>query len=75
VCWLGLISGHIERVAWTDERLDDLARRVDVGFDRVDRDIRELRGVIESLRTTLVRVGGGLMVGLIGVIAAVLSTG
>jgi hypothetical protein len=62
-------------VAWTDERLDDLARRVDVGFDRVDRDIRELRGVIESLRTTLVRVGGGLMVGLIGVIAAVLSTG
>jgi hypothetical protein len=65
----------VERVAWTDERLDDLARRVDVGFDRVDRDIRELRGVIESLRTTLVRVGGGLMVGLIGVIAAVISTG
>ena len=31
----------MERVAWTDERLDDLARRVDVGFDRVDRDIRE----------------------------------
>jgi hypothetical protein len=65
----------VERVAWTDERLDDLARRVDFGFDRVDRDIRELRGVIESLRTTLLRVGGGLMVGLIGAIAAVLSTG
>jgi hypothetical protein len=65
----------VERVAWTDERLDDLARRIDVGFDRVDRDIRELRGVIEALRTTLLRVGGGLMVGLIGVIAAVLSTG
>jgi hypothetical protein len=65
----------VERVAWTDERLDDLARRVDVGFDRVDRGIRELRGVIEALRITLLRVGGGLMVGLIGVIAAVLSTG
>jgi hypothetical protein len=65
----------VERVAWTDERLDDLARRVDVGFDRVDRDIRELRGVIEALRATLLRVGGGLMVGLTGVIAAVLSTG
>jgi hypothetical protein len=64
----------VERVTWTDERLDDLSRRVDVGFDRVDRDIRELRGVIESLRTTLLRVGGALMVGLIGVIAAVLST-
>lgn len=65
----------MERAAWTDERLDDLARRMDGGFDRVDRDIRELRGVIENLRTTLLRVGGALMVGLIGVIAAVISTG
>jgi hypothetical protein len=31
------------REAWTDERLDDLTRRMDQGFDRVDRDIRELR--------------------------------
>jgi hypothetical protein len=38
------------REAWTDERLDDLTRRmdqnfdrVDARFDRVDRDIRELR--------------------------------
>jgi hypothetical protein len=32
------------RMAWTDERLDDLAVRMDAGFDRVDRDIRDLRG-------------------------------
>ena len=32
------------REAWTDERLDDLADRMDQGFDRVDRDIRDLRG-------------------------------
>lgn len=31
------------RKAWTDERLDDLANRMDRGFDRVDRDIRDLR--------------------------------
>jgi methyl-accepting chemotaxis protein len=31
------------REAWTDERLDDLASRMDRGFDRVDKDIRELR--------------------------------
>jgi hypothetical protein len=31
------------REAWTDERLDDLANRMDRGFDRVDKDIRELR--------------------------------
>lgn len=31
------------RATWTDERLDDLARWVDDGFNRVDQDIRALR--------------------------------
>ncbi len=31
------------RSTWTDERLDDFARRMDSGFERVDRDFRELR--------------------------------
>jgi hypothetical protein len=31
------------RVTWTDERLDDLSRRVDDGFNRVDEDLRQLR--------------------------------
>jgi hypothetical protein len=31
------------RAAWTDERLDDLARRVEDGFNRVDNDLRSLR--------------------------------
>jgi hypothetical protein len=72
----------MERTAWTDDRLDDLTRRMDAGFDRVDAnfnrvdaDIRELRGEIGMLRTTLVRVGGGIMAGLVGVIAAVLVGG
>jgi hypothetical protein len=34
----------MERVAWTDERLNDLSQRMDLGFERVDRDIRDLRG-------------------------------
>jgi hypothetical protein len=66
-----------------DERLDDLARRMDAGFERVDADIRdlraevriqgaELRGEIGALRVTLLRVGGGIMAGPVGVIAAVL---
>jgi hypothetical protein len=63
----------MERPAWTDERLDDLTRRVDAGFNRIDTDIRELRGEITMLRTTLIRVGGGVMAGLVGVIAAVLA--
>jgi hypothetical protein len=94
----------MERAAWTDERLDALARRMDAGFERVDRDIRDLRsevaglraemrgeigglrtelggeigglrGEIDALRITLLRVGGGVIVGLVGVIAAVLAGG
>jgi hypothetical protein len=61
----------VERAAWTDERLDDLANRMDAGFARVDADIRELRAEIGGLRLTLLRVGGGIMVGLVGVIAAI----
>jgi thiosulfate reductase cytochrome b subunit len=36
------------REAWTDERLDDLAHRMDGGFERVDRDIRDLRAEMNS---------------------------
>ena len=62
----------MNRVAWTDERLDHLANRMDAGFARVDADIRELRAEIGGLRLTLLRVGGGIMIGLVGVIAAIL---
>ena len=72
----------MERTAWTDERLDDLANRMDAGFARVDADIRglrdELRADIGGLRTeigglrlAILRVGGGIMIGLVGVIAAI----
>jgi hypothetical protein len=36
------------RDVWTDERLDDLNGRVDRGFDRVDRDIRDLRAEMDA---------------------------
>ena len=49
---------------------------VDANFERVDRDIRDLRSELRfemgALRMTLIRVGGGIMAGLVGVIAAVL---
>ena len=66
---------RVERIAWKDERLDDLARRMDAGFDRVDADIRELRAEMGAMRLALLRVGGGIMVGLVGVIVAVLARG
>jgi hypothetical protein len=67
----------MERVAWTDERLDDLARRMDAGFDRVDHDIRELRTELRTeigaLRTVMTRFGIGLVLALIGVIATMIG--
>lgn len=45
------------RESWTDARLDDLARRMDRGFERVDRDIRDHRsetsGEFASLRSEM----------------------
>jgi uncharacterized coiled-coil DUF342 family protein len=38
------------RETWTDERLDDLTSGMNRGFDRVDTDIREVRGEVSELR-------------------------
>ena len=60
----------MERLAWTDERLDELARRMDAGFERLDE-----RGLSETGAAVTGRVGGGIVVGLVGVIAAVFANG
>ena len=65
----------MERAAWTDERLDDLALAVHSGFDRLDRDIRNVGQEIASLRLALLGVGGGIMLGLVGVIATLIAQG
>src|SRR5512144_869055 len=41
------------REKWTDERLDDLNRKVDDGFARLDGDVRELRGEVKDLRSEM----------------------
>ncbi len=61
------------RKAWTDERLDDLAARVDRGFDRVDRDLRDLHLRIDSMQRTMIQVGGALTAGVLGLMVAVLG--
>jgi hypothetical protein len=82
---------HLMRESWTDARLDDLngkvddlGRRMDSGFNRVDADLRALReettrrfehveGRIDDLQRTMLQLGGGaiatIAVGLLGVIA------
>jgi hypothetical protein len=49
------------RATWTDERLDDLARRMDDGFRRVDEDLRALNARIDTLQRTMIQVAGGMM--------------
>jgi hypothetical protein len=59
----------MERSTWTDARLDDRFDHIDRRrLDRVEIELRDLR-------ITLIRVGGGMMAGLVGVIAAVLLRG
>lgn len=69
----------MERASWTDERLDDLAEAMRSGFDRVDRDMHDLRSEMESLRQTVLRIGAGLMggmtVGFLSVIVAIVARG
>jgi hypothetical protein len=65
----------MERTAWTDERLDDLARHLDGHFDQIDRRFDRVEDALHALSGLLLRIGGGIIVGLIGVIAAVISTG
>jgi hypothetical protein len=36
------------RATWTDERLDDLGRRVESGFDRLDHDFRALSARLDT---------------------------
>jgi hypothetical protein len=57
------------RKAWTGERLDDLSERVGRGFDRVDADLQALNGRFDALQRTMLQIGGGVIVALVGLIA------
>jgi hypothetical protein len=66
------------RATWTDERLDDLARRIDGGFNRIDGDLRELRSEMnarfDALHRLMIQVSGGLLIGVVGAVVSVLAT-
>jgi hypothetical protein len=65
----------VESRRWTDERLDDLAESVRNGFERTDRDMRDLRAEIAGLREWMLRMTLGMSVGFISVLAAILARG
>jgi hypothetical protein len=66
------------RATWTDERLDDLSRRVESGFQRIDEDLRSLRvelgGRIDALQRTMFQVGGGIIASILVAVVSLIAT-
>jgi hypothetical protein len=54
------------REKWTDERLDDLNKKVDRGFDDVKTELRALNGRFDALNRNLFVVAGAIIAALIG---------
>jgi hypothetical protein len=61
------------RESWTDARLDDLNQKVDVGFARVDAELRALNGRFDALQRVLIQLGFVLAAGLLGTMAALVG--
>jgi uncharacterized coiled-coil DUF342 family protein len=71
----------VPREKWTDERLDELNKKVDdlraemrEGFARVDTDIRELRGETKGLNARFDALNRNLIGGLVVIIAAIIGS-
>ena len=65
---------------WNDGRLDDLSARVDKGFadvnqriDRVDDNLRYLGQRFDAMQRTLMQVGGGILVAMIGLVVTLIG--
>jgi len=65
----------MERAAWTDERLDGLSRDFREMRAEMRTEFGSVRAEIGALRMTLTRVGGGVIIALVGVIAAIFVNG
>ncbi len=61
------------RESWTDARLDDFAKHTDRRFDSLERRMEngfaEVNARFDALQRTLLQLGGGVLVALIGLIA------
>jgi hypothetical protein len=56
------------RQSWTDDRLDDLTHRMDDGFNRIDADMRAVRTEIGALQRTMIQLGSGVIVAILGLV-------
>ena len=76
MAWRQQSQREVEMSEWTDGRLDELSTRMDDGFkevnkriDRVDDNLRYLGERFDAMQRTLMQVGGGILVALVGLIA------
>ncbi|HEU4737112.1 MAG TPA: hypothetical protein VFS48_08830 [Solirubrobacterales bacterium] len=44
---------HVMRESWTDARLDDFRSEVNRRFDKVEGEVRDLRGEVNELRSEM----------------------
>lgn len=58
-----------ERFAHVDEKF----RQVDTRFDRVDSELSRVNDRLDALQRSIIQVGGGLIVALIGMMATFLA--
>jgi hypothetical protein len=69
----------MERSAWTDERINDFAQRVDADIRELRVEMRagfaEIRAELSALRLMVMRFGGGLLIAQFGMIAALIARG
>lgn len=67
------------REKWTDERLDDLNKKVDDGFGEMREEFRAVRGEMAAMQRTFLQVAVGgfitMSVGFSATIATVLAHG
>lgn len=54
---------------WNDGRLNELNKRVDDGFSEMRQGFSEVNRRIDTMQKTLMQIGGGILVALIGLIA------
>lgn len=74
VCYGGAMEAAVaEREAgmteWNDDRLDELNKRVDDGFSEMRQGFSDVNRRIDTMQKTLMQIGGGILVALIGLIA------
>lgn len=62
------------RVSWTDDRLDDLSKKVDDLGRRMDDGFRELRLELSAMQRTMITALVALFAAQIGLIASVVVT-